>query len=74
MPTGRDDLIWIQDAEKEYDRTRKWLDGQVEAGRLSYATIAGDKRHYLLRSELDALLRPQVNRNPTVADRGSKPA
>lgn len=67
-------LVWIQDAEKEYQRSRKWLDGQVQAGRLSYATIEGDKRLYLLRSELDALLRPQVNRNPTVADRGSETA
>lgn len=74
MPADPNDLIWIQDAEKAYQRSRKWLDGQVQAGRLSYATVAGDKRQYLLRSELDALLRPQVNRNPTVVDSEEKPA
>jgi hypothetical protein len=58
----RADLIWIQDAAKDYDRSRKWLDDQVNAGKLRYATIEGDRKVYLLRSELDALLRPQIRR------------
>lgn len=56
------DLIWIQEAAKEYDRSRKWLDEQVAAGKLSVGTIEGDRKVYLLRSELDALLRPQIRR------------
>jgi hypothetical protein len=58
----RANLIWIQDAEEEYKRSRKWLDAQVQAGKLRYATIEGDRRVYLLRSELDKLLRPQIKR------------
>lgn len=54
------DLIWIQDAAKEYDRSRKWLDEQVAAGKLHYATIEGDRKVYLLRSELDKLLKPNI--------------
>jgi hypothetical protein len=52
------DLIWIQDATTEYSRSRPWLDKQVELGKLSLVRIEGDKRVYLRRSQLDALLRP----------------
>ena len=52
------DIIWIQDAEREYKRSRPWLDKQVEQGKLTRVWKAGDKRAYLRRSELDALLRP----------------
>jgi hypothetical protein len=62
MPERDPNLIWIQDAATEYQRSRKWLDGQVALGKLSYATIEGDKRQYLLRSELDTLLLPQIKR------------
>lgn len=55
------DLIWIQDAAKDYDRSRKWLDDQVAAGKLHYATFEGDRRVYLLRSELNELLRPTIH-------------
>jgi|GraSoi_2013_60cm_1033757.scaffolds.fasta_scaffold46154_2 hypothetical protein len=62
MPERDPNLIWIQDAVTEYQRSRKWLDSQVAVGKLSYATIEGDKRQYLLRSELDTLLRPTIHR------------
>src|SRR5579859_495804 len=62
MPVDDANLIWIQDAALEYKRSRKWLDEQVALGRLSYATAEGDKRAYLLRSELDLLLRPNIRR------------
>lgn len=63
--------IWIQDAAKEYGRSRKWLDEQVAEGKLSYATYPGDRRQYLLRSELDALLRPNVKREGPPTSGGS---
>lgn len=55
-------FIWIQDAAEEYKRSRKWLDEQIASGKLSVATYEGDRKVYLLRSELDALLRPQIRR------------
>jgi hypothetical protein len=62
MPNSNPDLIWVQDAVDEYGRSRKWLDEQVANGTLSTATIAGDRKVYLLRSELDKLLKPQIKR------------
>ncbi len=56
------DIIWIEEAVTTYNRSRAWLNEQIAAGRLSTAKIAGDKRVYLLRSELDALLRPQIEK------------
>jgi hypothetical protein len=56
------DFIWIQDAATEYKRSRKWLDDQIAAGKLSVVNIPGDRRVYLLRSEIDKLLRPQITR------------
>jgi hypothetical protein len=56
------DLIWIEDAAREFERSRKWLKEQVDEGKLSYVEIPGDRRLYLLRSELDALFRPEVRR------------
>ena len=57
------DIIWIDDAAEKYNRSRRWLKEQVDSGRLSYASIPGDKRLYLLRAELDALFSPQIKRN-----------
>ena len=54
MPYNDPDLIWIQDAAQEYDRTRKWLESQ----KLTHVTFAGDTRVYLRRSELDKLIHP----------------
>jgi hypothetical protein len=48
--------VWIQDAVKQYDRSRPWLQSQIENGTLTYAKFAGDQRIYLLRAELDDLL------------------
>lgn len=62
MPRLAPDFIWIADAVKEYNRSRKWLDEQVEKGKLSVATMEGDRKAYLLRSELDALLAPHIAR------------
>ena len=55
-----DDLIWIEEAAKLYKRSRQWLDKQIAERKLSVASIPGDRRVYVLRSELDKLLRPQI--------------
>lgn len=50
------EYIWIEDATKEYQRSRAWLDEQIRHGKLSYAKFEGDRRTYLKRAELDAML------------------
>jgi hypothetical protein len=64
MPsTGPDpDLyIWIQDAVREYHRSRPWLQSQVEKGKIGYVKYLGNPRIYLLKSDLIELLsRPEV--------------
>lgn|GEM_PF-3372595 len=68
MPQIDPNLIPIQEAATEYGRSRKWLDEQVRAGHLHYAKIEGDKRTFLLRSELDQLLKPQIRKFGEDAD------
>lgn len=48
--------IWIDDAAREYRRSRAWLDEQVRHGKLTLVKFPGDRRSYLKRAELDALL------------------
>lgn len=50
------DFIWIEDAVKEYSRSRVWLRAQVDEGKLSVGKAPGDPKVYLLRSELDKLI------------------
>ena len=50
------EYIWIEDAAGLYRRSRSWLDNQIKAGKLTYAQFEGDRRIYLKRSELDAML------------------
>lgn len=69
------DLIWIEDVVKQYNRSRVWLNEQTRAGLLSVARIPGDKRVYLLRSELERFLTPQISKGPGAdgADAGADP-
>ena len=63
MPLGNPDLVWIEDAVKEYKRSRGYLDKLVDMGQLSVATFPGDRKVYLLRSELDVvILKPQITK------------
>jgi hypothetical protein len=57
---NQDDLIWIEDAETQYNRSREWLLKQVKAGLIRRVEIPGDRKVYLLRSELDKLLKPRI--------------
>lgn len=52
--------IWIVAAISEYNRSRGWLDKQIEAGKLRTVRFPGDRKLYLFRAELDALLSPQT--------------
>lgn len=53
------DLIWIEDAVREFQRSRDWLERQVTAKRIHKYEIPGDKRVYLSRTELGDLLKPR---------------
>jgi hypothetical protein len=54
------DIIPIQDAVRDYDRNRKTLDRLIDERKLSVVKIEGDRKIYLLRSELDRIFRPQI--------------
>ena len=58
MPSPSD-LIWIAEAAIQYKRSRDWLDSQIREGKLGKYTIPGDKRVYVSRRELEALLSPR---------------
>jgi len=64
MPdVDRADLIPIAEAAGEFERSRKWLDQQIELRKLSTVSIPGDRKLYLLRSEIAALLEPQITQH-----------
>lgn len=53
------ELVWIEDAVKEFKRSREWLQGQIREGNLTSFEIPGDRRIYLSRKELESLLKPR---------------
>jgi hypothetical protein len=55
----RDDLLWIQDAAKEYDRSVKWFQECMKEGSIKAYKIPGDRKQYLLRTDIEALLTPR---------------
>jgi hypothetical protein len=54
------DLIWIADAEHTYNRSREWFLKQIKLRKLHKTKIEGDRKVYLLRSEVEELLKPRV--------------
>jgi len=57
---GLQDLIWITDAEQEFNRSREWFLKQIKMQRLHRVKIEGDRKVYLLRSEILHLLQPRI--------------
>lgn len=55
-----DDLIWISDAEKDFNRSREWFLKQIKLQRLRRVKIEGDRKVYLLREEIIHLLQPRI--------------
>ena len=53
-------LIWIVDAEREFNRSREWFLKQIKLGKLHRTKIAGDRKVYLLRDEITQLLQPRI--------------
>jgi hypothetical protein len=50
------DLIWVQDATAEYGPSRSTLDRLIDDGTIHAVEFVGDRRKFLRRSELDAIL------------------
>lgn len=51
------DFIWIEDAAREYKRSRDWLYRQIREGKLTGYNFPGDRRVYLAREQLDQYLK-----------------
>ncbi len=54
------DLIWIADAEEQYNRSREWFLKQIKLNKLHRTKIEGDRKVYLLRYEVERLLQPHI--------------
>lgn len=54
------DLIWIVEAEEKYNRSREWFLKQIKLGKLHRTKIEGDRKVYLLRSEIELFLQPHI--------------
>jgi len=52
-----EDFIWIEDAVREYSRSRDWLYRQLREGKLKGYNFPGDRKVYLSRKELDDYLK-----------------
>lgn len=55
-----EDIIAIQQAVEQYGRNRRTLEKLLDEGKLSLVKIEGDRRTYLVRSELDAMFTPRI--------------
>jgi hypothetical protein len=55
------DLIWIQDAMKEFNTTRYVINGLIDDRKLTVVKLPGQgEKIYLLRSELAKQLAPKI--------------
>jgi len=60
MSIEQRDLIWIVDAEQQYNRSREWFLKQIRLKKLHRTKIEGDRKVYLLRNEVEQLLQPRI--------------
>jgi hypothetical protein len=60
MNIEQKDLIWIADAEQQYNRSREWFLKQIRLKKLHKTKIEGDRKVYLLRNEVEQLLQPRI--------------
>lgn len=56
---AKDALIWIQDAVKHYERSLSWFQDRVKEREIKAYKIPGDRKQYLLRADIEALLMPR---------------
>ena len=53
------DLIWIQDAVKEYSVSLWWFQEQIRNGMLDAYKLPGTKRQYLSRKQIEEAIKPR---------------
>ena len=51
-----DEWVWIEDAAREYGKSRAWLDEQVRHGHIRYDKPQGDRRTYLWRADVERMV------------------
>jgi hypothetical protein len=56
---NKDDLIWVQEAAKAYGRSTIWIQSRIKEGIIRAYKIYGDRKQYVLRSDIEALLAPR---------------
>jgi len=59
MTVKPQELIWIAEAERIFNKSREWFIKQIKLGKLREIKIEGDRKVYLLRSEVEQLLQPR---------------
>jgi hypothetical protein len=65
------DVIWIQDAMKEFSTTRYIINQMIDQRKLTVIKMPGQgDKIYLLRSELEKQLRPQIIQRRAEEDAG----
>ncbi len=64
----RDELMTLTEAMEQWGHARTWWYAQVEAGRLTFYDVPGDRNTWLRRAEVEAFLGPKPRPRPDTAD------
>ena len=64
----RDELMTLTEAMEQWGHARTWWYAQVEAGRLTFYDVPGDRNTWLRRAEVEAFLEPKPRPRPDTAD------
>lgn len=56
----RQDLVWMTEAQLEYNRSRGWFTARIKRGELRTYPQAGTSKIFLRRSEIEAALRQRA--------------
>ena len=59
---SREDVIWITEAMVTYRRSRDWFNRRIQKGRLRRIGLPGEAKVYLLRAEVERVLREDDRR------------
>lgn len=64
-------LIWIREVKERppvgYSRSETWLWEMIKEGRLDKKEVPGDRKTYLYRNQIEALLRDEPKPQPSTS-------